>query len=84
MFPEHNTDLIYQSQRRRPLPIAAILGWLALIAVSITAPTTLAIALSREESSPSIAVSAATPGVSRPATATLVCEDPHPTCVPPP
>jgi hypothetical protein len=84
MISEHNTDHTYRSQRRPSLPIVAMLGWLVLIAVSMSAPTTLTIALSREESSAPIAVATATPAVTSTATSTLVCEDPHPTCVPPP
>ena len=84
MIAEHNTDHIYRTQRRRSLPIVAILGWLVLIAVSMSPPTTLTIALSREKSSPPIALATATPAVIGTAASTLVCEDPHPTCVPPP
>ena len=51
-----------QSQRRRSMPIVVILGWLVLIAVSISAPTTLTIALSREVSSPQIVVATAPTG----------------------
>ena len=84
MISEHNTDHFCRSQRQRSLPIVAILGWLVLIAVSMTAPTTLTIALSREESSRATAVATATPASTSTATSTPVCEDPHPTCVPPP
>jgi hypothetical protein len=84
MISEHNTDHIYRIQRRRSLPIVAILGWVVLIAVSMSASTTLTIALSRQESSAPTAVAIATPPLTSTATSTLVCEDPHPTCVPPP
>jgi hypothetical protein len=40
MISEHNTDHISRSQRRS-LPIVAILGWLVLIAVSMSASTRL-------------------------------------------
>jgi uncharacterized membrane protein YdfJ with MMPL/SSD domain len=81
MISEHNTNHIGRIERR--LPIAAILGWLVLIAVSMSAAATLTRSLSREESSPPIAVSTATAAVTGTATSALVCEDPHPTCVPP-
>jgi hypothetical protein len=73
-----------QSQRRQSMQIVAILGWLVLIAASISAPTTLTMALSREVASPQIAAATAPPEVTGTATSTVLCEDPHPTCVPPP
>lgn len=83
MLSNRNTDHIPQSQRHS-LPIVAILGWLALITLCMSAPTALTIALSRQESSLPSAAATATPTVTSTATSTVLCADPHPTCVPPP